>query len=53
MKWLDYYFLLRTTTSAIRQKGRISKRMLQEMKAHQIFRKTNISYPLMRTRMCA
>ena len=27
-------------------KGRISKRMLQENKARQIFRKTNISYPL-------
>ena len=26
-------------------KGRISKRMFQENKAHQIFRKTNISYP--------
>ena len=27
--------------------------MLQENKAHQIFRKTNISYPLIRTRTCA
>ena len=26
-------------------KGRISKRMFQENRAHQIFRKTNISYP--------
>ena len=33
-------------------KGRISKQMLQENKARQIFRKTNISYPLIRTRMC-
>ena len=31
---------------------RISKQWLQENKAHQIFRKTNISYPLIRTR-CA
>ena len=31
-------------------KGRISKRMFQENKARQIFRKTNISYPLIRTR---
>ena len=31
-------------------KGRISKRVLQENKARQIFRKTNISYPLIRTR---
>ena len=31
-------------------KGRISKRMFQQNKARQIFRKTNISYPLIRTR---
>ena len=30
-------------------KGRISKRVFQENKARQIFRKTNISYPLIRT----
>ena len=29
-----------------RAKGRISKQVLQENKARQIFRKTNISYPL-------
>ena len=34
-------------------KRRISKRMLQENKACQIFRKTNMSYPLIRTRACA
>ena len=33
-------------------KGRISKRLFQESKARQIFRKTNISYPLIRTRTC-
>ena len=33
-------------------KGRILKRVLQENKARQIFRKTNISFPLIRTRMC-
>ena len=32
-------------------KGWISKRMFQENKAWQIFRKTNISYPLIRTRI--
>ena len=32
-------------------KGRISKRVFQESKARQIFRKTSISYPL--TRTCA
>ena len=32
-------------------KGRISKRVFQENKACQIFRKTNISYPLIRTRV--
>ena len=34
-------------------KGRISKRLLQKNKAHQIFRLTNISYPLIRIRTCA
>ena len=34
-------------------KGRISKRLLQENKARQFFQKTNISYPLIRTRTCA
>ena len=34
-------------------KGRISKRVFQENKARQIFRKTNIYYPLLRTRTCA
>ena len=31
-------------------KGRISKRVFQENKARQIFRKMNISYPLIGTR---
>ena len=31
-------------------KGRISKRVFQESKARQNFRKTNISYPVIRTR---
>ena len=31
----------------------ISKRWIQEDKAHEIYRKTNISYPLMRTHTCA
>ena len=35
-----------------KQKEQISKQALQENKAHQIFRKTNISYPLIRTRTC-
>ena len=33
-------------------KGRISKRVFQENKACQIFRKANISYPLIRTGTC-
>ena len=33
-------------------KGRMSKRVFQESKALQIFWKTNISYPLIRTRTC-
>ena len=34
-------------------KRRISKRVFQESKARQNSRKTNISYPLIRTRTCA
>ena len=34
-------------------KGRISKQVFQERKGHQNFRKTNISYPKIRTRKCA
>ena len=34
-------------------KEQISKQVFQENKAREIFRKTNISYPLIRTRMCA
>ena len=45
VKKLRYYVSNKT-------KGRISKRMFQENKARQIFRKTNISYPLIRTRTC-
>ena len=35
-----------------KEKGRILKRVFQENKACQIFRKTNISYPLIRTCTC-
>ena len=35
---------------AYKAKGRITKRMFEENKARQIFRKTSISYPMMRTR---
>ena len=34
-------------------KGQIAKRVFQKNKARQIFRKANISYPLIRTRTCA
>ena len=37
----------------IKAKERISKRVFQENKSHQIFPKTNISYPLIRTRTSA
>ena len=39
-------------SSVIGQKKRISKQVLKENKACQIFQKTNISYPLIRTRTC-
>ena len=34
-------------------KGPISKRVFQENKARQVFRKLNISYPLIHTPTCA
>ena len=36
-------------SSPIRQKGRISKQVLQENKARQIFQKAIVCYPLIRT----
>ena len=42
-----------TCCYANKVKGQISKRVFQENKACQIFRKTSISYPLIRTRTCA
>ena len=47
-----YFLLLRNKFICNKSKGRISKRVFQENKAHQIFWKTNISYPLIRTRTC-
>ena len=44
------YFLPESNTWNVNLKMQISKLVLQENKAHQIFRKTNISYPLIRTR---
>ena len=41
-------FLYPLKVVGIKAKGRISKRVFQENKARQIFRKTNISYPLIR-----
>ena len=37
----------------IKAKGQVSKRLFQENKARQIFRKTNISYALISARTCA
>ena len=45
-QWLTIYLLL----VGNKAKGRISKWVFQESKAHQIFQKTNISYPLVCTR---
>ena len=39
----------RTILVGNKAKGRISERVFQENKARQIFQKTNISYPLIRT----
>ena len=43
---IDYIFV------SNKAKGRISKRVFQEKKARQIFRKTNSSYTLIPTRTC-
>ena len=41
---------IKANTVGNKVKGRISKRVFQGNKARQIFRKTNSSYPLIRTR---
>ena len=48
----DIYSMISFFLIGNKAKGRISKRVFQKSKAHQIFRKTNISYPLIRTRTC-
>ena len=56
---ISYLFKVIQTTAvsiyfvANKAKERISKRVFQENKARQIFRKTDISYPLIRTHTCA
>ena len=51
--YLNIYFAYLAVSQIVgnKAKGRISKRVFQENKARQIFRKTNISYPLIRTDM--
>ena len=44
------YINIEATIVGNKAKGRISKRVFQESKARQNFRKTNISYHLIRTR---
>ena len=47
LKWLKISkVVIRRDCVGNKAKGRISKRVFQESKARQIFRKTNISYPL-------
>ena len=46
----EYGHLSRSEIVGNKAKGRISKRVFQESRARQNFRKTNISYPLIRTR---
>ena len=48
----ENYFTIRQIVGN-KAKGRISKWVFQENKARQIFRKTNISNPLIRIRTCA
>ena len=51
MKKLENLTVFKSVTVGDKAKGRISKRVFQENKARQIFQKTNISYPLIRTRI--
>ena len=54
VRWLKSRTLLEEKPGPLPTgKGRISKRVFQEKKACQIFRKTNISHPLIRKRTCA
>ena len=46
----DYALLMGQHIVGNKAKGRISKLVLQENKARQIFRETNFCYPLLRTR---
>ena len=49
----DKLLMLMINLVVNKAEGRISKWVFQENKARRIFRKTNISYPLIRTRTCA
>ena len=49
----NYYMEHLLFSSVTRKKRQISKQVLQENKTRRIFRKTSISYPLIRTRTCA
>ena len=49
----QYLFITRQLLVGKKVKGQIWKSVLQENKACQIFRKTNISYPLIRKCTCA
>ena len=51
--YLRYWLIAKVFTIGNKAKGRISKRVFQENKARHIYRKTIISYPLIRTRKCA
>ena len=53
MREKNYCQNIKANTVGNKVKGRISKRLFQGNKARQIFRKTNSSYPLIRTRTCA
>ena len=52
-EWLFSWIFVSHEFVNDKAKGRISKRVLQENKARQILRKTNISYTLIRLRACA
>ena len=49
----NIFSIFNRTLVGNKAKGRISKRVFQENKTHQIFQKTSTSYPLIRTRMYA
>ena len=53
LDWLDYHQRLDDRSSVVRQKGESQNGCFEKMKHVKFSEKINISYPLIRTHMCA